>query len=245
MFQNIGWGEIFLIVVVGLIIIGPERLPGLITDVRAALFAARKAINNAKKEMDGEFGAEFDEIRKPIAEVAKWRSMGPKAALTHALFDDDEKFLDSFDPKKIMSEDTAGQAYREALARGEEPPTTRAPRDSRASGPKGVSGNAATGAAGNVGDGAGGAAGRGASGAGAARAAGPGSAGAGMHGTAGHAGGAAGAGGAAANDAHGAAGSGGANNTNGSGRPGAAGGAASPNSGRSGLDGGFSWDDIM
>ena len=225
MFQNIGWGEIFLIVVVGLIIIGPERLPGLITDVRAALFAARKAINNAKKEMDGEFGAEFDEIRKPIAEVARWRSMGPKAALTHALFDDDEEFLDSFDPKKIMSEDTAGQAYREALARGEEPPTTRAPRDSRRSGAANAAGTGAAGAAGS------------------------GPAGDGSYGTAGHAGGAAGVGGAA-----GSAGTGGAagpnntnnqNYTNGSGRPGAAGGNASPGSGSSGLDGGFSWDDIM
>ena len=222
MFQNIGWGEIFLIVVVGLIIIGPERLPGLITDVRAALFAARKAINNAKKEMDGEFGAEFDEIRKPIAEVARWRSMGPKAALTHALFDDDEEFLDSFDPKKIMSEDTAGQAYREALARGEEPPTTRAPRDSRLSG-------AAT-----------------AAGTGAAGAAGSGPAGDGSYGTAGHAGGAAGVGGAAGSaGTGGAAGPNNTNGTNGSGRPGAAGGNASPGSGSSGLDGGFSWDDIM
>ncbi len=222
MFQNIGWGEIFLIVVVGLIIIGPERLPGLITDVRAALFAARKAINNAKKEMDGEFGAEFDEIRKPIAEVARWRSMGPKAALTHALFDDDEEFLDSFDPKKIMSEDTAGQAYREALARGEEPPTTRAPRDSRRSGAANAAGTGAAGAAGS------------------------GPAGDGSYGTAGHAGGAAGVGGAAGSaGTGGAAGPNNTNGTNGSGRPGAAGGNASPGSGSSGLDGGFSWDDIM
>lgn len=222
MFQNIGWGEIFLIVVVGLIIIGPERLPGLITDVRAALFAARKAINNAKKEMDGEFGAEFDEIRKPIAEVARWRSMGPKAALTHALFDDDEEFLDSFDPKKIMSEDTAGQAYREALARGEEPPTTRAPRDSRRSGAANAAGTGAAGAAGS------------------------GPAGDGSYGTAGHAGGAAGVGGAAGSaGTGGAAGPNNTNGTNGSGRPGAAGGNASPGSGSSGLDGRFSWDDIM
>lgn len=222
MFQNIGWGEIFLIVVVGLIIIGPERLPGLITDVRAALFAARKAINNAKKEMDGEFGAEFDEIRKPIAEVARWRSMGPKAALTHALFDDDEEFLDSFDPKKIMSEDTAGQAYREALARGEDPPTTRAPRDSRRSGAANAAGTGAAGAAGS------------------------GPAGDGSYGTAGHAGGAAGVGGAAGSaGTGGAAGPNNTNGTNGSGRPGAAGGNASPGSGSSGLDGGFSWDDIM
>ena len=48
MFSSVGWGEIFLLVVVGLVVIGPERLPRLIQDARAALLAARTAIDNAK-----------------------------------------------------------------------------------------------------------------------------------------------------------------------------------------------------
>lgn len=132
MFQSIGWGEIFVVLLLALIVIGPERLPKVVTDVRAAIFAARKAINNAKAEMNGEFGEEFEEFKKPIAEVAKWRSMTPRAALTHALFDDDEELLDSFDPKKIMAQDTAGQAYRESRSRdqgGEKPrPSGEEPR---------------------------------------------------------------------------------------------------------------------
>ena len=56
MFDSIGWGEIFFILIVGLIVIGPERLPGVIEDIRAALFAARRAINNAKAELNGEMG---------------------------------------------------------------------------------------------------------------------------------------------------------------------------------------------
>ena len=39
MFSNIGWGEIFFILIIGLIVIGPERLPGVIQDVRAAIYA--------------------------------------------------------------------------------------------------------------------------------------------------------------------------------------------------------------
>ena len=30
MFANIGWGEMLLLVVVGLVVLGPERLPGAI-----------------------------------------------------------------------------------------------------------------------------------------------------------------------------------------------------------------------
>ncbi|MGV0438387.1 Sec-independent protein translocase subunit TatB [Corynebacterium mastitidis] len=112
MFSSIGWPEVFAILVLGLIVIGPERLPGLIQDVRAAVYAARKAINNAKAELNGDLGKEFEEFRKPLSEVAKWQRMGPRAALTKVLFDGDEEFMDSFDPKKIMAQDTAGQAHR-------------------------------------------------------------------------------------------------------------------------------------
>ncbi|WPF66973.1 MULTISPECIES: Sec-independent protein translocase subunit TatB [unclassified Corynebacterium] len=114
MFSSIGWPEIFAILILGLIVIGPERLPGLIQDVRAAIYAARKAIHNAKAELNGDLGAEFEELRKPISEVAKWQRMGPRAAITKALFDGDEEFMDSFDPKKVMAQETAGQAHRRA-----------------------------------------------------------------------------------------------------------------------------------
>lgn len=115
MFQNIGWPEIICVMIVGLIVIGPERLPELLKDVRAAIYAARKAINNAKAELDQDFGEEFEEFRKPIAEVARWQRMGPRRALTEALFDGDDSYLDALDPKTIMdSEETAGEAYRRA-----------------------------------------------------------------------------------------------------------------------------------
>lgn len=121
MFSSIGWTEIFAILVLGLIVIGPERLPGLVQDARAAIYAARKAINNAKAELNGDLGAEFEEIRKPLSEVAKWQRMGPRAALTKALFDGDEEFMDSFDPKKIMAQETAGQAHRRTTGQAATP----------------------------------------------------------------------------------------------------------------------------
>lgn len=105
MFQSIGWLEIFTLVIVALIVVGPERLPGLIEDVRAAIFAARRAINNAKKELNGEFGAEFDDFRRPLEQVAEYTRLGPRGAITKALFDGDDSALDAFDPQRIMAEE--------------------------------------------------------------------------------------------------------------------------------------------
>ena len=107
MFSSIGWPEIFVIVLLGIIVIGPERLPEVIKDVRAAIYAARKAINNAKAELNGEMGSitsEFDDIRGPLTQAAQWTRLGPKGAITKALFDGDDSAWDDFNPKK-MAED--------------------------------------------------------------------------------------------------------------------------------------------
>lgn len=104
MFSSIGWGEVFFILIIGLIVIGPERLPSVIEDVRAAIYAARKAINNAKRELNGEL-EEFEELRKPLDTVSQYASMGPKRAMAKFFFEDDEEFLESFDPRKMMEDD--------------------------------------------------------------------------------------------------------------------------------------------
>ena len=109
MFSSIGWGEIFFILVIGLIIIGPERLPGLIEDVRAAIYAAKKAINNAKKELDGELDA-FEEFRQPLNTVTQYAAMGPRRAMAKVLFDGDERFFDEFDPRKQLEDTPATPA---------------------------------------------------------------------------------------------------------------------------------------
>ena len=102
MFSDVGWGEIFLLFVVGLVVIGPERLPRVVRDVKAALTAARTAIDNAKQGLGDELGADFEEISKPLSELAALQRLGPRAALTKTLLDGDGSFLDALDPKKIM-----------------------------------------------------------------------------------------------------------------------------------------------
>lgn len=116
MFDSIGWGEIFVVILAGLIIIGPERLPGVIMDVRAAIFAARRAIDNAKEEL---YGDEFDELRKPMSTVTEYAAMGPKRAIAKVLFDEDSSYLDQFDPRQMMDGDPAvGRRAGSAVAGG-------------------------------------------------------------------------------------------------------------------------------
>ncbi|MCS4534912.1 twin-arginine translocase TatA/TatE family subunit [Corynebacterium sp. HS2168-gen11] len=103
MFNSVGWVEIFMILVIALIVIGPERLPGVIEDVRAAIYAARRAINNAKKELNGDFVSEFEDFRQPLDQIRTIQRMGPKGAITKVLFDGDEETVNALDPKKLLS----------------------------------------------------------------------------------------------------------------------------------------------
>lgn len=102
-----------VILVVGLFVYGPDRLPRLVEDIRAGIYAARSAIRDAKLTLNNDLGSEFDELKKPLQQLGSLRKMSPKAAISSMLFDEDADFLDSFDPKAIMSQETVGQAYRE------------------------------------------------------------------------------------------------------------------------------------
>ena len=110
MFSNVGWGEILLILIVGLVLIGPERLPSIITDVRAMILAARTAIDDARQSITGEFGEDFDELRKPLGELNELRKLNPKTALTRTLFDGDDTYLDLLSGKPAAGGGAAGTA---------------------------------------------------------------------------------------------------------------------------------------
>lgn len=93
MFANVGWGEMFLLVVVGLVVLGPERLPGAIRWSAGVLRQARDYLSGATTQLREELGPEFDDLRQPISELQKLRGMTPKAALTKHLLDGDESWL--------------------------------------------------------------------------------------------------------------------------------------------------------
>lgn len=93
MFANVGWGEMFLLVVVGLVVLGPERLPGAIRWTAGVIRQARDYLSGATSQLRDELGPEFDDLRQPISELQKLRGMSPRAALTKHLLDGDESWL--------------------------------------------------------------------------------------------------------------------------------------------------------
>ncbi len=93
MFANIGWGEMFLLVVVGLVVLGPERLPEAIRWSSATIRKVREYLSGASRELREEFGSEFDDLRQPIDELQKLRGMTPKAAITKHLLDGDDSWI--------------------------------------------------------------------------------------------------------------------------------------------------------
>jgi sec-independent protein translocase protein TatB len=98
MFANVGWGEMLVLVVVGLVVLGPERLPGAIRWTATALRQARDYLTGMTAQLREDIGPEFDDLREPLSELQKLRGMTPRAALTKHLFDgDDSLFTGKFD----------------------------------------------------------------------------------------------------------------------------------------------------
>jgi len=98
MFANVGWGEMLVLVIAGLVILGPERLPGAIRWTAGAVKQARDYLTGATSQLRQDFGPEFDDLREPLSELQKLRGMTPRAALTKHLLDgDDSIFTGKFD----------------------------------------------------------------------------------------------------------------------------------------------------
>src|SRR5262245_40653544 len=93
MFANVGWGEMLLLVIAGLVILGPERLPGAIRWTSGAIRQAREYISGATSQLREDLGPEFEDLREPLSELQKLRGMTPRAALTKHLLDGDDSFL--------------------------------------------------------------------------------------------------------------------------------------------------------
>lgn len=98
MFANVGWAEMVILVIAGLVILGPERLPGAIRWTSGALRQARDYVSGATSQLREDLGPEFEDLREPLSELQRLRGMTPRAALTKHLLDgDDSMFTGKFD----------------------------------------------------------------------------------------------------------------------------------------------------
>ncbi len=123
MFANVGWGEMLLLVVVGLVVLGPERLPGAIRWTSGVMRQARDYLSGATSQLREELGPEFDDLRQPISELQKLRGMTPRAALTKHLLDGDDSWLTGeFDDKNSKPRSTPPPAPPPPLQPGQPVP---------------------------------------------------------------------------------------------------------------------------
>ena len=125
MFANVGWGEMLVLVIAGLVILGPERLPGAIRWTSGALRQARDYISGATSQLRDDVGPEFEDLREPLSELNKLRGMTPRAALTKHLLDgDDSIFTGKLDRPETSTEKPVSLQAPQPVAPPEPPATT-------------------------------------------------------------------------------------------------------------------------
>ena len=56
MFENIGWGEVLILVVAGLFILGPERLPSAAAWLGKAVRQVKDYASGAREQLRSELG---------------------------------------------------------------------------------------------------------------------------------------------------------------------------------------------
>ncbi|MFI5590589.1 Sec-independent protein translocase protein TatB [Amycolatopsis sp. NPDC051758] len=89
MFDSVGWGEILVLIIAGLFILGPERLPEAASWMAKSVKKVRDFATGAKEQLREEMGPEFDQLRKPLEDLRGLRNFDPKRVVTQHLFDGD------------------------------------------------------------------------------------------------------------------------------------------------------------
>lgn len=144
MFSSIGWGELLVLLVAGLVILGPERLPGAVQWTMRSLTQVRDYASGATSQLKEDLGPEFEDFRKPLADLNELRGMTPRSLITKHLLDgDDSFFTGDFDGRASdgvtrikpvsapMPEANPTPAPARAIAPSDEPPSlSKAPSPS-------------------------------------------------------------------------------------------------------------------
>ncbi|WP_460604481.1 Sec-independent protein translocase family protein [Jatrophihabitans fulvus] len=98
--------EILVLAIVGVVVIGPEKLPGLIKDGARMLKTLRELATGARQQLRDELGPEFADV--------DFRNLNPRTAVTRMVFGDDDD-LARLDPRGQMRNMIFGDDDRDAL----------------------------------------------------------------------------------------------------------------------------------
>jgi len=88
MFDSIGWGEILVLVVAGLFVLGPERLPGAAAWLGRTVAQVKSFATGAGDRIREEIGSDLDDLRRPVDELRALRGREPRRQALDALLRD-------------------------------------------------------------------------------------------------------------------------------------------------------------
>lgn len=72
---GLSWTQILLIVVIGVFLLGPERIPVAVQWVFSSLRKVREMATGAQQQLHSEFGGEIAELRRQVSELQSLRDM--------------------------------------------------------------------------------------------------------------------------------------------------------------------------
>jgi sec-independent protein translocase protein TatB len=115
---NVGPFELMVLAIVGLVVLGPDRLPGLAKDAARLIRSLREMATGARQQLRDELGPEFADV--------DLRNLNPRTAVQRAMFGDDVPDFTKYDPRRlnpsaVMRDVIFGDAPDSAAAADGEP----------------------------------------------------------------------------------------------------------------------------
>lgn len=107
---NVGPMELLVLAIVGIIVVGPDKLPGLAKDAARLLRTLRDLAQGARTQLRDELGPEFADV--------DLRNLNPRTALRRAVLGDEEFDFDKLSPRTFL---------QDAISKDDEPPRGGSP----------------------------------------------------------------------------------------------------------------------
>jgi len=116
---NIGPMELLVLALVGMVVLGPDRLPGIVRDATRMLRQLRDMATGARNQLKNELGPEFSDV--DLQALRDLRSLNPRTAIQRAILGGDE---DEAPPSAAAPEpsEPPRPAAQQPLGRGEKAP---------------------------------------------------------------------------------------------------------------------------
>ncbi len=118
---NIGPLELVVLALVGIIVLGPDRIPGVARDAARMIRQLRDMATGARSQLKNELGPEFADVG--LDSLRELRSLNPRTAIQRALLGDDDEVVDV--PRDDAPADTRAAASppaQQPLGRGDKAP---------------------------------------------------------------------------------------------------------------------------